>query len=223
LDDTLVPWDSLSKGKCGDADLWEEWSGLSKDFQEDSLGGAYVKNGQADGVVGSDNDPLHSLKSTMANPGLNLAYQDMLAQFGKPLSRVASSALGRRQQDLFRRLDRDTDGWLTEGQAILGMTHGQEGTLNVILTASRLQAAVGKLMLFGLNQSVHGECIYSCWMRGSKRDAFRALTTKYSGAYFVAIGDGKQEKEAAEALRVPFFHIKDLADLRKTRGRLDLR
>ena len=78
-------------------------------------------------------------------------------------------------------------------------------------------------MLFELNHSVHGECVYSCWMRGSKRDAFRALTTKYPGAYFVAVGDGKQEKEAAEALRIPFFHISGLADLKKTHGRLDLR
>ena len=84
--------------------------------QDEILGGAAVKNAQADGVVGSDHDPLHNLKSPMASPGIADWYKDILNQFGRPLDRVASAALRRRQQDLFQRLDRDTDGWLREGQ-----------------------------------------------------------------------------------------------------------
>jgi len=58
-------------------------------------------------------------------------------------------------------------------------------------------------------------------MRGSKKDAFRRLIAKYPSAHFVAVGDGKQEKEAAEAMDVPFFKIANLADLKKARSRLD--
>ena len=39
------------------------------------------------------------------------------------------------------------------------------------------------------------------------QDAFRKLTAKYSSARFIAVGDGKQEKQAAEELKIPFFQV----------------
>lgn len=96
----------------------------------------------------------------------------------------------------------------------------------MIVTASKLMAATTKLMLFHLSKYIDAQNIYSCWMEGSKLDVFRMFKTKYPTARLMAIGDGKQEAQAAKDLRIPFVAIsaaqgaesavKDLVQLTKT-------
>lgn len=222
LDDTLIVWDSMSKGAFDMPDgvcdeLWEGWFALSKQFQEECLHGSLVKEAQSEGAV-SGTEVLYSLMSAAPNGAVANAYVDIQNKFA---AGAIPSSMSIKQGRLYKRLDKETGGWLTTGKETLGMCHQQEGTLNVLVTASRLQAAVGKLMLFGLNDCIHADCIYSCWMRGTKKDAFRKLTAKYSSARFVAVGDGKQEKQASEELKIPFFQIRNLADLKKARTNLE--
>ena len=52
---------------------------------------------------------------------------------------------------------------------------------------------------------------------GSKRMIMASLvrSPRFAGAPFVAVGDGKPEREAAEAAGIPFVHIAGAGDLAK--------
>ena len=118
LDDTLIIWDSLSKGTFDMPDgvcdeLWKEWFALSKRFQEEQLYGSMVKEAQvsiyqpcpafrvlyfylplltqAEGVVGpAASEPLHSLATKMANSNLTNAYNDIRNRFKNKADRVTA-------------------------------------------------------------------------------------------------------------------------------------
>jgi len=226
LDDTLIVWDSLNKGTFDmDPDLckelWDEWFSLSKAFQEESLFGSRVGKAQSEGVVdGAKAEPLHSLDSLTGNASIDDAYGTIHDKFANKTDRQVPASLEKKRKALYSRLDKATGGWLTEGRETLRLCQQKEGVLNVLVTASRLMAAVSKLILFELNESIGPDQIFSCWMRGTKKDAFRKLQTKYSGARFVAVGDGKQEKQASEELKIPFFHVKDMKTLHLARKNL---
>ena len=110
-------------------------------------------------------------------------------------------------EDLLEDTDGRSEGWLRAGRAALKAGTQGAGSVNVIVTASKLMAAVAKLMMFGLSEHVDGGHIYSCWMEGTKQDVFDLFKSTHKRAKFMAIGDGKHEEKAAKTLKFPFFKI----------------
>lgn len=51
LDDTLIPWDSMSRGKLeGGKEFFNEWFELSKEFQKSELWGDELGSAQLDAL-----------------------------------------------------------------------------------------------------------------------------------------------------------------------------
>ena len=58
-------------------------------------------------------------------------------------------------------LDVGTDGWTAQGREVFKTAAELPGAINVVVTASKLLAAVAKLMVFNLNAHVDATQIYS--------------------------------------------------------------
>ena len=88
-------------------------------------------------------------------------------------------------------------------------------TVNVIVTSSSLVAALGKCVLFKLAPHFDPQNVFSsCGRPGDKVSAFRLVRQRFGdGAQYLAIGDGEEERVAAEALNWPFHGVKSTADL----------
>lgn len=110
-------------------------------------------------------------------------------------------------QALLEATERISDGWLAAGKEALAAAARVKGSVNVIVTASKLLAAVTKLKMFGLAQHIDGLHIYSCWMEGSKQQVFELFKKRHRRARFMAIGDGKAEEQASSTLKIPFHKI----------------
>jgi len=215
LDDTLVPWDSMAKGKLPGGKHWFEdnWLTFSKEWQNTKLFGEELKQSQID-ALDAGMDPNHHLASFNSLQASDVAENLQAALIRYPEIKELYERYGRNQElpsaDLVRLLeetDAMSDGWLTAGQEALRAATKVEGSVNVIVTASKLMAAVAKLMMFGLHEQVDAGHVYSCWMEGTKQDVFDLFQKKHRKAKFMAIGDGKHEEAAAKALKMGFVKI----------------
>lgn len=187
--------------------MFDDLLPLSKEFQEDYLDQMSVSKLQADELsAGTVKTPVHSLAS-------NPRYRNVTELFDQQCSELLEPALEQERQRLLGRIERASNGWLTAGKKAASSYQAAEGTVNVIITASRLMAAISKMMLFDLNSSFNSTDIYSCWMRGKKLDAFRYVQRQYPNAKFLAIGDGNQECDASSELGIPFIRITKLKDI----------
>lgn len=120
--------------------LWEGWFALSKEYQEECLYGQLLKDAQSEALTDRvKDDVLHCLATECPQRGIAEAYDNIRTNFA---TRAMPARLASKQRKLYQALDRESGGWLSEGKAVLDMCHRQEGVLNVILTASRLQASV---------------------------------------------------------------------------------
>jgi len=221
LDDTLILWDSLKSkystipcsSSCGisegtGSEIFDQLLPLSKEFQEDYLDQLQVSSLQADELsAGTARTPVHTLAS-------NSRYHNVIELFDQRCSDLLhGSDLEKERQKLLRRIEQTSKGWLSAGKQAAAAFHAHEGTVNVVITASRVMAAVSKMLLFDLNSSFDSSNIYSCWMRGKKLDAFRHVQRMYPHAKFMAVGDGNQERDAAQELGIPFVRIANLKDI----------
>lgn len=221
LDDTLILWDTLgpkySPG-CGvaeedAAELFEQWRELSKEFQEAQFERAGVKDLQGDELQGHAPKPVHTLTSSPK-------YKHVIELLQRPSGDFCPPSFEKARKQLVQHTEKLSKGWLSAGNRAVDRDQTQEGTVNVIVTASRLIAAVTKLFLCGLNTHFQPEHIYSCWMRGTKTDAFKFVQRAFPRVELVAVGDGPQERDAAEALGIEFHRISNLADIQRVAKRL---
>lgn len=92
-----------------------------------------------------------------------------------------------------------------------------ERIVHVVVTASLLLPALAKMMIMGLADYFHPEDVYSVWMQ-PKSTAFMQLIEAYGipKEHAIAVGDGRNERESAAALGIPYFytgHSTDVLDV----------
>jgi len=209
LDDTIVPWDSMAKTKLEGMDkaFFDEWFQLSKDWQQEHLFGDELKSSQLDALSEgmSANHTLASFEG-MSNPPECL--QAAVQHYPEVLERYKEEQVGtERLREMLEETDRLSEGWLAAGKEALEASTNVPGSINVIVTASKIMAAVAKLMMFKMNRMVDGRHIYSVWCEGSKQECFQHFKQMHPKAKFLAIGDGKKEEAAAKALKIEFVKI----------------
>lgn len=122
-------------------------------------------------------------------------------------------------QDLYRRSNALTGGWLTSAQHLLtditslaaaGSFGGGRPVAvhHFVVSTGQLVATLGKMVLFDLAHAVPAQNVLSA-SKESKLFCFRYLEALYEGvaAKFCAIGDGAEEQVASAAMGWPFIKI----------------
>jgi hypothetical protein len=113
--------------------------------------------------------------------------------------------------DLYARTDCVTGGWLTHAkrlvQAVQRASKDRGAPVCVLVSAGQIVPTLAKLILFQLHEIFPSENVYSS-RRDGKLKCFETIAQRFGpGSRFVAIGDGREERQAARTLHWPFIPI----------------
>ncbi|XP_077991858.1 protein phosphatase EYA1-like isoform X3 [Glandiceps talaboti] len=115
-----------------------------------------------------------------------------------------------------------TDSWLTLALKSLTLVNSRSNCTNVLVTTTQLVPAVAKVLLYGLGGVFPIENIYSATKIG-KESCFERIVSRFGRKVtYVAIGDGRDEEQAAKNLDIPFWRISGHSDLAALHHALDL-
>ncbi|XP_071964085.1 protein phosphatase EYA1-like isoform X3 [Antedon mediterranea] len=115
-----------------------------------------------------------------------------------------------------------TDSWLSLALKSLSIIASRKNCTNVLVTTTQLVPAVAKVLLYGLGGVFPIENIYSATKIG-KESCFERIVSRFGRKVtYVAIGDGRDEEQAAKSLDFPFWRISSHSDLAALHHALDL-
>ncbi|XP_039271228.2 protein phosphatase EYA2-like [Styela clava] len=110
-------------------------------------------------------------------------------------------------------LETVTDSWLTLAMKSLNIINQRPNCINVLATTTQLVPALAKLMLYGLGGVFNIENIYSATKIG-KESCFERIIQRFGrNVTYVAVGDGRDEEQAAKVHNMPFWRISTHSDL----------
>ncbi len=94
--------------------------------------------------------------------------------------------------------------------------------MNVLVTTTQLVPAVAKVLLYGLGGVFNIENVYSA-TRVGKESCFERIVARFGRKItYVAIGDAKDEEQAAKQMDFPFWRVSSHSDLAALHHALDL-
>lgn len=110
-------------------------------------------------------------------------------------------------------LETVTDSWLTLAMKSLNIISQRPNCVNVLATTTQLVPALAKLLLYGLGGVFNIENIYSATKIG-KESCFERIIQRFGrNVTYVAVGDGRDEEQAAKVHNMPFWRISTHSDL----------
>ncbi|XP_078486913.1 protein phosphatase EYA4 isoform X1 [Ciona intestinalis] len=110
-------------------------------------------------------------------------------------------------------LENVTDSWLTLAMKSLNIINQRSNCVNVLATTTQLVPALAKLFLYGLGEVFNIENVYSATKIG-KESCFERIIQRFGrNVTYVAIGDGRDEEQAAKVHNMPFWRISSHSDL----------
>nr|CAB3244017.1 eyes absent homolog 1-like [Phallusia mammillata] len=110
-------------------------------------------------------------------------------------------------------LETITDNWLTLAMKSLQIIHRRPNCVNVLATTTQLVPALAKLFLYGLGEVFNIENVYSATKIG-KESCFERIIQRFGrNVTYVAVGDGRDEEQAAKVHNMPFWRISSHSDL----------
>jgi len=110
-------------------------------------------------------------------------------------------------------LETVTDSWLTLAMKSLNIIHQRPNCINVLATTTQLVPALAKLFLYGLAEVFGIENVYSATKIG-KESCFERIIQRFGrNVTYVAVGDGRDEEQAAKIHNMPFWRISSHSDL----------
>jgi EYA(Eyes Absent) family protein len=121
------------------------------------------------------------------------------------------------QRDQWMQLRSDlegvTDSWLTLAMKSLNIINQRPNCINVLATTTQLVPALAKLFLYGLAEVFGIENVYSATKIG-KESCFERIIQRFGrNVTYVAVGDGRDEEQAAKVHNMPFWRISSHSDL----------
>lgn len=210
LDETLILFDSLSRdaepnGKSLGADMSKSlFALLDGVFSFRELEGVQI-------------DSLAQLEVVSESASLLIKVVERYRCRDEWESRIPPRWTAERAA-LLAQLDVYSDCWLPA--AINALEHNaRRGGINYLCTSSHAVAALGKLAYFNLDGFFAPEKIYSSCHR-SKTAAFENILVDHARKFkrlvpiVLAVGDGEEERIAAESLDIQFYGIKSIGDLK---------
>ncbi|XP_038057240.1 eyes absent homolog 1-like isoform X1 [Patiria miniata] len=115
-----------------------------------------------------------------------------------------------------------TDSWLTIALKSLSIINSRSNCVNVLVTTTQLVPAVAKVLLYGLGGVFNIENVYSA-TRVGKESCFERIVARFGRKItYVAIGDAKDEEQAAKQMDFPFWRVSSHSDLAALHHALDL-
>lgn len=110
-------------------------------------------------------------------------------------------------------IEQFTGSWTALAKRALSNISHRADCVNLLVTSTHLIPAIAKLMLFGLNNVLRIENVYSAAKSG-KEKCFAKLSSSFDRkTTFIAIGDGQEEEQAAKNLNWPFWRVSSHSDL----------
>ncbi|CAK8691262.1 unnamed protein product [Clavelina lepadiformis] len=110
-------------------------------------------------------------------------------------------------------LESVTDNWLTLAMKSLNLIHQRPNCVNVLATTTQLVPALAKLFLYGLGEVFSIDNVYSATKIG-KESCFERIIQRFGrNVTYVAVGDGRDEEQAAKVHNMPFWRISSHSDL----------
>jgi len=110
-------------------------------------------------------------------------------------------------------LESVTDSWLTLAMKSLNIINQRPNCINVLATTTQLVPALAKLFLYGLAEVFGIENVYSATKIG-KESCFERIIQRFGrNVTYVAVGDGRDEEQAAKVHNMPFWRISSHSDL----------
>uniref|UniRef100_H2YM96 Eyes absent homolog n=1 Tax=Ciona savignyi TaxID=51511 RepID=H2YM96_CIOSA len=110
-------------------------------------------------------------------------------------------------------LEAVTDSWLSLALKSLNIINQRPNCVNVLATTTQLVPALAKLFLYGLGEAFNIENVYSATKIG-KESCFERIIQRFGrNVTYVAIGDGRDEEQAAKVHNMPFWRISSHSDL----------
>jgi len=212
----------MSKGELKGGKLfYKKWLEAIRNFQVRQMHGEELSNIQAL-VLHEGGSALHHLSSLKGDMnGLeaagiessekfsraDLLYTELSVRFGHSVLEGMDEPTQRSFKTLRKEMDDYSQGWTSAARDVFKAAGEAEGSRNLVLTASKLLSALAKLILFSLNKHVSPYDVVSVWMEGKKKNYMSEVKARYPHAEILVIGDGREEREAARELKLPFYEI----------------
>jgi hypothetical protein len=129
------------------------------------------------------------------------------------LTHLVGAELTAEVHQLLATVDATAKGWLNAGRSLLSSVSALAPHANVIVTSGDLVPTYAKMIAYGLSSYVPIGNVFTSRHVG-KNEAFRRAMAMFGPERaYVAIGDGEDERVAAQALTMPFFKVKGKSDL----------
>ncbi len=127
------------------------------------------------------------------------------------LSALLTPAELERLVRLLHRIDQACRTWVSTARLVLSRVRGP----HFIVTNGQLVPTLGKLLLYGLNRYVPVTHIYSSHYQ-PKLGLIRTIMSRLPpDCSVLVVGDGVEEREAAQTLQLPFHNVSGPQDLRE--------
>ncbi|KAJ1257579.1 hypothetical protein BS78_10G007200 [Paspalum vaginatum] len=138
-------------------------------------------------------------------------------KYAKGLEKILDQDMLKVSTDLYDLTDKYTDGWLTSAHKLLEEALGKSPevpaaanspSIHCIVTAGALIPCLAKCLLCRLDDVVSSENVYSS-LKVGKLQCFKWIKERFDNpnVRFCAIGDGREECPAAQAMKWPFIKI----------------
>eukprot|EP00002_Diphylleia_rotans_P034741 TRINITY_DN7493_c0_g2_i5.p1 TRINITY_DN7493_c0_g2~~TRINITY_DN7493_c0_g2_i5.p1 ORF type:complete len:449 (-),score=70.31 TRINITY_DN7493_c0_g2_i5:62-1408(-) len=117
-----------------------------------------------------------------------------------------------RAVSLCKNIDALKDGWIANSVSTLTKLTSQFECEHIIVSNTWLVPTFAKLILYGLAPFFDVANVYSSATAG-KVECFKRIKSRFPKAKLFAIGNGEEERLAAQDLRIPFHRIQNSVDL----------
>ncbi|WOL05466.1 hypothetical protein Cni_G14195 [Canna indica] len=209
-------WENLILKVCDEYFFYEE----IEDYNEPLLDAlSEYDDGRDLSKYNFNNDGFGFPYDDLNKRKLAYRHRSIKEKYSQGLHKILDQQTIKLWTDLYNLTDSYSDGWLSSAHDLLKQTFGRTDkgpgsiSINVLVTSGSLIPSLAKCLLYRLDDVISADHVYSSWEVGKLR-CFSWIKERYGGpnVKFCAIGDGKEECEAAQAMRWPFIKM----DLRPT-------
>ncbi|CAG2105586.1 unnamed protein product, partial [Medioppia subpectinata] len=175
-------------------------------FQSDGFAEEYSQ--PAIGVIGLNPCPIRGNNDSCRKMAFRYRrIKEVYSQYRENVSDLLSGPEREKLYDIQREWDVYTEGRTLKALKCLQLINSRPKCMNVLVTSLPLVESLAKVLIFGVAPNFAIENMYSSVKTG-KDHTFQRIVNKFGKkCTYVAIGDGLEEKSAAQKLDIPFWEV----------------